>query len=386
MKTINILGSTGVIGQKALQIIDKEFKKYKINYLLANNNYKLLAKQANYFKPKYLGIINSKNYFKLKKLIKNKKIKIVSGNECYEILQKKVDNTILSISGISALRFIKVIIINSKSIGFVNKESLVSAGKFIINLSKKYNTLIVPLDSEHYSIYNYFINSIENAKTVKRVFITASGGPFLKINLNKLKSISLKESLKHPTWKMGLKNTIDSSTMVNKCLEIIEAHYLFDLPYSKLEIIIHPESIVHSIITNNDGSISSNISNNDMSIPIFGFLNKNNFYNKYCDVDLTKVKTLNFIKPDEKRFKVLKIFNQINKTSFSEIIIFNTSNEIAVNLFIQNKIKFTDITKFIHNSLNKFKNYNISNINGVIDLQNYVYDELLNNYNKYLIK
>jgi len=379
MYKINILGSTGSIGRRTLKILNNNFSKYKINFLLANNNYSLLAKQANKFNPNIVGILNDKYYGHIKNIINNKKTKIIAGLECFEILKENVNLSILAISGISALKPIELIIKNSDKIGIVNKESIVSAGKFIIKIAKKNNTKIIPLDSEHYSIYNFLSNyNKKNIANFKKVYLTASGGPFLNVKTNDLKNVSLKDALQHPTWKMGIKNTIDSSTMINKCLEIIEAHYLFKFDYSILDIIIHPESLVHSIIKINDGTLISNIFSNDMSIPIYASLNGNiNLNNPYNNVDITNIKTLNFIKPNRNKFESLKIFDQINKNSLSEIIVFNTANEFAVNLFIKNKIKFVEITKFIKKSLNKFEKFNIYNINDVIQYQNFVYNKLL---------
>ena len=381
MQKINILGSTGSIGKKTLKILKNNFNKYSINYLLAKNNYSLLAKQANYFNPKYIGILNDIYYSRIKKLINNKKTKIIAGPECYEILNESVNFSILAISGISALKSINLILKNSKKIGIVNKESIVSAGKFILKIAKKNNTEIIPLDSEHYSIYNFLNNfNKKNINNIKKIFLTASGGPFLNLNKNDFKNVTLKDALKHPTWKMGVKNTIDSSTMINKCLEIIDAHYLFNFDYSKLDIIVHPESLVHSIFKINDGTLISNIFNNDMSIPIYASLNGNSkLNNPYSNIDITNINSLRFIKPNKNRFESLKIFDQINKNSISEIIVFNTANEFAVNLFIKNKIKFVEITKFIKKSLNKFEKFNIYNINDVIQYQSFVYNKLLDN-------
>ena len=377
MTKLNILGSTGIIGKKALNIINKDFNNYSINFLMANNNYKLLSKQANQFKPKYIGLLNEKNYIKLKNNLDNKNIKIVTGRECYQILNKSVDSTLVSISGISALKSIISSIKNSKKIGIVNKESIVSAGKFIIPLAKKSKTKIIPLDSEHFSIYNFLLNYNKDVSYIDKIYLTASGGPFLYTDIKKFKNIKPADALKHPTWKMGIKNTIDSSTMMNKCLEIVEAHYLFNLDYKKLDIIIHPESLIHSIIKVFDGSLLANISNNTMSIPIYDFLNLNKqTKNLYNNLDLDLINQLTFIKPDKKRFDSLKIFEKIDKNSLSEIIVFNTSNEIAVELFIKNKISFPNITKFIENSLNKFEKTKICNISDVIHYQSYVFEKL----------
>ena len=376
-KKINILGSTGYIGKKTLNIIDKYFNNYKINFLFANNNYSLLTKQANHFKPNFVGILNKTNYPKIKKLINNNKIKIIAGEDCYEILKSNVDISILSISGISALKSIESVIKYSKKIGIVNKESIVSAGKFIFKLANKMNTTIIPLDSEHFSIYNFLKNyKIKNINILNKVYLTASGGPFLFHSTSNLKNVTLKQAINHPTWKMGIKNSVDSSTMINKCLEIIEAHYLFNISYKKLEIIIHPQSLVHSIIEIPDGSLILNMSNNDMSIPLYHSLSEKN-YNPYNKLNINNIDNIKFIKPDKNKFKSLKIFDQLNKESISEIIIFNTSNEYAVNMFVNNKIKYHEITDYIKKSLNRFEKRKICNINEVIDYQSYVYNKLL---------
>ena len=296
-------------------------------------------------------------------------------------MNNKVDLSIIAISGISALNVVTPSIKNSNKIGIVNKESIVSAGKFIINLAKKYKTNIIPLDSEHYSIYSFLKKyNKENYNHIKKIYLTASGGPFLNLNKNNFKNITLQETLKHPTWKMGIKNTIDSATMINKCLEIIEAHYLFNIEYSKLDILINPESLIHSIIEFYDETLIANISNNDMSIPIKGCLTKLDI-NNINKMDFNKIRRLNLFKPNIKKFNSLKIFKQLDKNSISQIIVFNTSNEYAVNLFINGKINFLDINKIIKKSLNKFEKINISNINEVITYQNFVFKKISGMFN-----
>ncbi len=377
-KKINILGSTGFIGKKVLKIIHKDIDSYKINFLLANNNFKLLAKQANFFKPLSVGIINKKYFKQLKNLINNNKIKIIAGDDCYNYLKSKVDISILAISGISSLKFIDLLIINSNKVGIVNKECIVSAGEFIMRLAKKHNTKIIPLDSEHYSIYNFLLNyNLSNFRNLKKIYLTASGGPFLNTDANLLRKVSLKAAINHPTWKMGYKNSIDSSTMINKCLEIIEAHYLFNLNYEQLDFVIHPESLVHSIINNLDGSLIFNLFNNDMSIPIYSALN-DTIENPYNNLNVNNIHNISFINPSRSKFKSLKVFDQLDKSSTSEIIVFNASNEYAVNLFIKNKIKYDKIVDYINKSLNRFEKVKICNIKEVIQYQNYVYKSLHN--------
>ena len=237
---INIFGSTGSIGTKSLKIINNYFPNIKINLLTAKSNYKKLAKQTLLYKPKYIYLSDQSKYKKIKNEINNNKVYILDNNELFDYLIKNhSDLTILSISGYESLKYIQSIVINTKNLGLVNKECIVSAGNIIKKLGNKYDTNIFALDSEHFSIQNYLDNNLNFKKNnLRRLFLTASGGPFLNKNNNDVKLATFKEAINHPKWNMGNKNSIDSATLVNKCLEIIEAHYLFEIEYKKLEIII----------------------------------------------------------------------------------------------------------------------------------------------------
>ena len=245
---VNVYGSTGVIGKTFLRIIKNQFPEYKINLLCAKNNIKLLVKQCKVFNTRYVYLDNQKKINILKSILP-KEIKILNENELKEYLQKsRSDLSILSVSGYESLKYLELICINTNKIGIVSKEAIVSAGHIFKNITKKHNTKIYPLDSEHFSIFQNFNKIKIDSPNLKKIYITASGGPFINKKFNSLKNISFKEAAKHPKWKMGYKNSIDSATLVNKCLELIEAHYLFDIPLTKLDILIHPESLVHSII------------------------------------------------------------------------------------------------------------------------------------------
>ena len=375
-KSINIFGSTGTIGSKTLKIINEYFPNIKINLLTANQNYKKLSKQIYYYKPRYIYLSDESKYRNIKNEINNSSIKFFNKSELFDYLNlNKTDLTILSISGYKALNYLEPIIKNTKNLGIVNKECIVSAGNIIKILCKKFDTEIHPLDSEHFSIQN-FINLYTNfdIKNLKNLFLTASGGPLLNKEFKEIKFAKFKNVIQHPKWIMGYKNSIDSASLANKCLEIIEAHYLFDINYDKLEIIIHPQSLIHSIFEFNNLTSCMNYFYHDMFIPLFNFLNissrsfksnvKNSLYN------FKKESELHFFKPNNKNFPILKTFNDMNKYQHKNIINFNTGNEYAVELFSKGKIIFGDIDKIIQESLTLDPKIKLNNIKNIIMYQN----------------
>ena len=257
---INIFGSTGTIGLKTLNLIDKHFSNIKVNLLCANKNIKKIIYQIKKYKPKYVYLADDKSANKLKLKIKSK-TKVLSQNDLSKyLLQSKSDFTVLAISGFQSLNFLEEIIFNTNNLGLVSKEAIVSAGH-LFNKKKYFKkTNIFPLDSEHFALFNYFENNY-SLKKVKKIYLTASGGPFLNRKYINLKNISFDQAIDHPKWKMGYKNSIDSATLVNKCLEIIEAHYLFNIPFEKLDILIHPQALIHSIFEH-ENYVSNNTFNN----------------------------------------------------------------------------------------------------------------------------
>ena len=376
MQTLNLFGSTGTIGIKTLKIIKNYFPKIRINLLVANNNYKKLAKQCEIYNPKYICLTNNNRYKNLKKILNNKKIKILKEEELSNFLITNNSNlTILSISGYASLNYIYSIIINTKHLGIVNKECIISGGDLIRKLCSKYKTKLYALDSEHFSIQNYF-NTKKNIKNnnIRNIILTASGGPFLNKKFKDIKLASLEEAIKHPKWKMGIKNSIDSATLVNKCLEIIEAHYLFNIEYEKLKILIHPESLIHSIIELNDFTSDLNYFYHDMFVPIYNFFKK-----LYSPLVLTPLKNtlyfqkdlkLNFYEPNKINFPIIKIFDKMDKYKHKNIINFNAGNELAVKLFAKGIINFGDINKIIEKSLSINLNGKLNSIENIILYQN----------------
>ena len=372
-KKICILGSTGSIGKSTLEIISKNKNDFNVILLSGNKNFKLLISQAKKFKPKY---IYSNNFYLIKKIkyFCNKN-KIIIISDLNTLKKVKFDITIAAISGIAGLLPTLNIIKYSKKILIANKESIICGWKFINKELKKNNCSFVPIDSEHFSILNLIENKSINS--IKNIFLTASGGPFFRKNIN-LKKVTPLQAIKHPNWKMGKKISIDSATLMNKILEVIEASLIFNLPINKFKIIIHPESLVHAIVQFNNGLSSMLYYVNDMKIPIINSLYQNfNNLPKKQDFDKKYFQKLSFYKPNFKNVPSLKILQSkeiLNQTGFTLI---NVVNEILVERFLKKKILFSDIVKELLNILysktvlNYLKNKKINKIDDVFNVCNF---------------
>ena len=345
-KKIIILGSTGSVCKTTLSIIKDKRTFFFIDTLLANKNYKKICFQIINFKPKNFVVINKKIFLKVKKRFLNKNINIYNS---YKNLQntKKVDITVAAIPGIEGLEPTIFFARRSKKILLANKESVICGWKLIEKLSKTENLKIVPIDSEHFSIHNLIQNY--KKKEIDKIFITASGGPFLKTPLNKFKNIKIKDALKHPKWSMGKKISIDSATLMNKILELIEAKKIFNFKYSKFKIIIHPQSLVHAIVRFKNGITKFLYHKPDMVVPISNAIFDNNMNLKdFTTKQKTdeNIESLFFENVDEKRFPIIKIVPKLNSYVSAPIII-NAANEILVDHFLKKKISFISITKYI---------------------------------------
>ncbi len=363
---INIYGSTGVIGTKTLKLIDKNFPNLKINLLCAKSNKRLLIKQINKYNPKYAFLYDASKFSKFNYRIG--KTKILNFKELLSYLSSSKSNlSILAISGYKSLYFLEHIIKNTDNLGIASKESIVSAGHIFKKKNFFKKTNIFPLDSEHFSLFEN-LKDKNNKTNIKKIILTASGGPFYKKKFNSLKNIKFSQAIKHPKWKMGYKNSIDSATLVNKCLELIEAHYLFDISFDKLDILIHPQAIVHSVVEYKNYVAQFNLFKNNMDIPILNFLlfskikqNKiiNNLY-------LDNYNNFNFEKVNNKIFPIYDLFKKIDKNNPKNLINFNIGNEYGVNLFKDKIIKYTDIYKIIDKVLSLNLNSSINNIKDII--------------------
>ena len=365
---INIYGSTGIIGKKTLSLIDKNFQNLNVDLLCAKSNIKLLIQQIKKYKPKYAFLYNHEKFSNFN--YKIGKTKFLNLDELKSFLSSSKSNlSLLAISGYKSLYFLENIIQNTDNLGIVSKEAIVSAGHIFQKENYFNKTNIFPIDSEHFSLFE-LLNKINPKTKIKKVILTASGGPFYKKKFNSLKNVKFQQAIKHPKWNMGYKNSIDSATLVNKCLELIEAHYLFDMPFNKMEILIHPEALVHSIVEFDNYVTQFNLFQNDMSIPILNFLSQSKIKYKYNDKKyfIKRYNNLNFIDVKEDIFPIYKYFKSINKKKPENLIKFNIGNEFAVNLYKDNKIKYTDIYRIIKKvtSLNLY-----SSINTIKDIIQY---------------
>ena len=326
-----------------------------------------MAEQAIEFRAMNVVICDESKYKELKELLSGYDINIFSGHEeLINISGLQYDVTIVGIMGMIAIKSIMESIGNSKIIGLANKESIICAGDFIINKVKSSVTKIIPLDSEHNAIFQVFEEN--NRKSVDKVILTASGGPFLNKNIDELKYITPEQALKHPNWNMGKKISIDCANMVNKGLEVIEACKLFNLDIDKVDAIIHPESIIHGMVYYSDGSVLSQMAYHDMKTSISTALEypiRVKF--NYTQLDFTKIGSLNFQKITQERFPLFYLAKQAYKLGNYALITFNIANEIAVEAFLQKKISFLEISKIIEGLINKTKLIKISSLEDVFD-------------------
>ena len=379
MKKIAIFGSTGSIGTSLLEIIKDDKKNFKIQLLTANKNYKKLIKQAIIFNVKCIIITDYDSFLMARKLLKNHKIKVFENfdslNKIFDI-DNKIDYSMCAISGFQGLKPTLDIIKFTKTIAIANKESIICGWNLIRKDLKKYKTFFIPVDSEHFSIWSLLDNNKKN--NFEKIYITASGGPFRKTSLKKFKTITIKDALKHPNWSMGKKITIDSATMMNKVFEIIEAKKIFDLDYDQLEILIHPKSYLHAIVKFNNGLSKLLVHDTNMRIPIFNsiYFNSNKKL-KSKNIDMEALNNLNLKKIDNIRFPVIKILKNLSKEDslFETIIV--SANDKLVKLFLNNKIKFTDISNILIKisniaEFNKFKSIKPKNIDEINNLADYV--------------
>ena len=356
-KTISILGSTGSIGQSTFEIIDKKRNYFKIILLSSNKNFSVICKQIKRYKPKYFVIRDLKVFNKVKKKFKRSKVKLIDSFE-FKNLKIKSDIVISAIPGIAGLEPTINVIRSSKKILIANKESIICGWNLIKKIAKKNKTKIIPVDSEHFSITQLIKHSKMNE--IEKIFLTASGGPFLNLKISEFKKIKPKDALMHPKWKMGKKITIDSSTLMNKILELIEAQKLFDIPLKKLDILIHPNSLVHAIVKFKNGLTKLIYHDTSMIIPLAnaifdGKLEIKDYYNNKKIVNKNFINTLIFKKPDQKIFPIIKVIKKINKYPSTPIII-NSANEVLVDQFLQNNIPFLSISKNIMKIM-KDRNY-----------------------------
>lgn len=355
MKKIALLGSTGSIGVNTLEVISAFPEKFKVVALSANSNIDLVKKQIEKFHPEIVSISNRESAEKLRTAMPG--CNILSGEEGLIQIAANCDYDIFvgAMVGFSGLAPTTEAIKRGKRIALANKETLVVAGAIITELVDKHHAELIPVDSEHSAIFQCLLG--ESIDSVSKLILTASGGPFLNRPKEDFSSITLAEALNHPNWKMGNKITIDSATMMNKGLEIIEAFWLFNMPLKKIDVVIHPQSIIHSMVEFTDGSVKAQLSTPDMKLPIMVALGYPERLNKsFTDTNLPLVKNLSFFEPDFDKFECLKLAFDVLESGGTSPCILNAANEVAVARFLNGEIKFSRIPGIIKKSLDSIPN------------------------------
>jgi 1-deoxy-D-xylulose-5-phosphate reductoisomerase len=351
-QNIIILGSTGSIGTSALEVIEKNSDKFAVKYLSTNTRIDLLIEQAKKFNPQGIIVTDDNAYNQLKE--SNLPFKVYSRSDLIKIIvEEDIDIVIAAMVGFAGLESTIEAAKSGKKIALANKETLVVAGHIITRLAQEFGSIIIPIDSEHSAILQCLIG--EKKEQIKRIILTASGGPFLNRDFDDFENITIEEALNHPNWKMGNKITIDSATMMNKGLEVIEAHWLFGLPKDKIKVIIHPQSIIHSMVEFIDGSIKAQMGIPDMKLPIqYALSYPERFPVSYSSMDFMKYSQLTFLEPDFEKFKCLALAYKSLELGGSYPVVLNAANEVAVQKFLNNEIKFTQIPEIIEDALDKF--------------------------------
>ena len=373
-KVISLLGSTGSIGQSTLEVLKLHPESFHVFALSCFNNVDLLAKQCIEFQPDYLVTKDAADAKLVEGNIKGKSsAKVLIGSDGYEFIAGHIEVTdvLAAITGAAGLKSTYEAAIKGKRILLANKESMVMAGLLISREVAKNNGAIIPVDSEHNAIYQV-LNSHTN-KSIRKVILTASGGPFKDMSADEIEHVTIREALNHPNWSMGDKITIDSATMMNKALEVIEASYLFNLPSKKIEVLVHPQSIIHSLVEYEDGSSLTQLGCPDMRVPISFALGYPDRIKSGVDgVHLDLCENLSFSKPRHQIFPCLNLAYEVLEQGQAHIIALNAANEIAVDAFLNKKIKFMQIYSLVRKVLDTFRPSDVTDISTILQLDHSV--------------
>ena len=351
-KQIAILGSTGSIGTQALQVIEEHPDLYEAYALTANNQVELLAEQARKFMPAAVVIANEAKYLQLKEMLADLPIQVYAGADalCEIVEAKPIDIVLASMVGYAGLRPTMNAIRAGKAIALANKETLVVAGELINALAQQYHTPILPVDSEHSAIFQ----CLEPNNALEKVILTASGGPFRKFTMEQLQHVTKEQALKHPNWDMGAKITIDSATMMNKGFEVIEAKWLFGVRPDQIEVVVHPQSVIHSMVQYEDGAVKAQLGMPDMRLPIqYAFSYPKRIKASFDRLDFSTMKELTFEQPDTNRFRCLALAYEALNRGGNMACIVNAANEVVVSAFLRDRISFLRMSEVIEQAMVK---------------------------------
>ena len=376
MKKISILGSTGSIGTQTLEVCEN-LGDVQVMGLSVNKNIKLAEEQIRKFKPKLVSVVDEDAAKELKIAVSDTDTKIISGRESMSEISAmpEIDTVVTSVVGIAGLEPTMAAIKSGVNIALANKETLVTAGSIVIDAAKENNVSILPVDSEHSAIFQCI--GSHSKEQINRLIITASGGSFYGKTADELEIVTVKEALNHPNWSMGQKITIDSATLMNKGLEVIEAHWLFDMGYDNIDVVVHRESIIHSLVEFKDLSVLAQMGLPDMKLPIhYALCYPDRVPSDIKSLNLWELGKLTFAKPDMETFRCLPLAIKAGKDGGTMPTVLNGANEVAVELFLKGKIKFNDIFKIVENALSNHKNVLNPTLDDIIDTDRYVREEV----------
>jgi len=369
MKNISVLGSTGSIGRSSLEVIDKLSHRFKVVGLTAGRNTQLLEKQVEKFRPKIVSLERKEEAEDLRRKFRGESLKVTFAQEGAEEVASFSENDIVisAITGIDGLRPTLAAVREGKKVALANKESMVVAGPLIQDMIRKFGAQLIPVDSEHSGVFQCLAK--EEMENVKKVILTASGGPFFSKSSSEMNDITLEEALNHPRWKMGKKVTIDSATLMNKGLELIEARWLFGLEPRQLGILIHPQSIVHSLVEMSDGSVLAQLSPTDMKIPIqYALTYPEREDSLLPSLDLSEIKALEFYEVDVEKFPIIKLARLALEDGGSFPIALNAANEVVVSAFLEQRIKFMDISDVVTEIVENHQKRKVQSLEDIFDV------------------
>jgi 1-deoxy-D-xylulose-5-phosphate reductoisomerase len=368
-KKIVLLGSTGSIGKQTLEVVAEHPERFEIAALAAGLNVELLAQQIHTYRPKYVSVASTDAARGLRSMMPAGKTEILTGIEGLTALagMNGIDIVVVAVTGIHGLYPTLAALENKTPVALANKETLVAGGFFVMKKAKEMQTPILPVDSEHAAIFQCL--EPENHAQIDKLILTASGGPFINYSKEELENVTPEKALRHPNWQMGKKITIDSAGLINKGLEVIEAHWLFDIEFADIEVVVHPQSIIHSMVQYKDGSVIAQMGRPDMRVPIqYALTYPSRLRNSFPKLDFTALESLTFARPDFPKFPGLKLAYQAGIAGGSMPTVYNAANEVAVELFMQGRLGFRQIPALIEKVMLKHDYIEVNTIGEIIQI------------------
>lgn len=375
-KRLAILGSTGSIGQNTLEVVRTFRDQFEITGLAAGRNTSLLCEQVEEFQPELVAVESEAKALELRKKLGRCKVKIMAGEEGYRVVatSRRTELVVSAITGIAGLKPTLAALEKGKHVALANKESMVVAGALIRKIAARSSSQVIPIDSEHSGIFQCLRG--QNKRYIRKVYLTASGGPFFKVPLSSLAGKSLAEALKHPRWKMGRKVTIDSATLMNKGLELIEARWLFNLQPWQLSVLIHPQSIVHALVEFQDGSVLAQLSQTDMRIPIqYALSYPERWESPLPALNLTEIQNLEFYPVEEQRYPLFGLASKALKAGLSFPVVLNAANEVAVQAFLEERISFGQIFEVVNYCISRHRPRALRNLKEILHVDSETREE-----------